>query len=59
MTHHNNDSSFNPRLPFRNLPQEAKETIDANIKEFNEQRAEMDREVRGFKVKFNLINVCL
>jgi catenin alpha len=30
---------------FRNLPQEAKETIDANIKEFNEQRAEMDREV--------------
>ena len=30
---------------FRNLPPEAKETIEANIQEFNRERAEMDREV--------------
>ena len=35
-------------LFFRNLPDPAKEVIDANIKEFNEQRAEMDREVSSF-----------
>jgi len=33
------------REAFKNLPEPAKEVIDANIKEFNEQRAEMDREV--------------
>lgn len=33
------------RTQFRNLPPEAKETIEANIQEFNRERAEMDREV--------------
>jgi catenin alpha len=33
------------RVPFKDLPEDAKETITANISEFNEQRAMLDREV--------------